>query len=741
MTYPAAKMLSNMAATNNFGKVFFIGDSTTDGVYNNYIGFPYFFTWDVGPALNLTSLIDFGGYWSNPYTTTDPTKANQIIYVGANGVPTTTTATWLTYLDPTDPNSIYYGPAQAATTLNGAAFPAGPWDIFIVGLGINDFLHDTEASVGTTILANLETIIGLLRQFNPNGTIIITDENNLGTTPPFNGAFQQAMSTVSEYICGYTLPNMPIPVMPSTVPGYNDVWFMDTMAAAPNRWDPSTIADGIHPNAQGYADIGEFIAVWGFTPGSATVIGPPMVITTTVLNSMAYNVPFTQTLTSDPAATTWAVSKGPLPTGLNLDATSGLLWGTPSSTTQTSYDFTVRASTVTQSVTQEYKGSIARSFVAPAPAAVQVLMPNGLYYPTTTSIYTGGIWKGALILASTASLLPTVPIAAPFAGTGTVYEQQSLLVHLTVPFAGEGTLAALAAPPTFGGAGTLTATVLIAAPFSGGGVLTATGPIAAPFSGGGSLSNGFGGAGTLTALTGTPVAAPFSGNGSLSNGFEGAGTLAASATVVASISIDQFCTATSTTSPLTPTITINPGVCAYAFVTTTQGSGPYASTVTIGGTSMTPLTPSGSPVSYGSYFVYFTSYYEVFVLNTPTTGTAQPVVCTFTAGSGAITVVTVNKSIPATSFISTTGSAGSNPGTVTQTLTSTNQLVLQAFMADTANSMANYTPSGAALSVAVPIAAGSEPGGASYTFTVDVGFPGGTHYGYAGVAFDLAQSP
>ena len=62
-------------------------------------------------------------------------------------------------------------------------------------------------------------------------------------------------------------------------------------------------------------------------------------------------------------------------------------------------------------------------------------------------------------------------------------------------------------------------------------------------------------------------------------------------------------------------------------------------------------------------------------------------------------------------------------------------------MADTANSMANYTPSGAALSVAVPIAAGSEPGGASYTFTVDVGFPGGTHYGYAGVAFDLAQSP
>src|SRR6516225_2906043 len=126
------------------------------------------------------------------------------------------------------------------------------------------------------------------------------------------------------------------------------------------------------------------------------------------------------------------------------------------------------------------------------------------------------------------------------------------------------------------------------------------------------------------------------------------GTGTGSATVTATNSVSTA---------LAPTITINPSVCAYAFVTKSMSGSIPPSTITIGGTSMSSMMLSGTPVSIGAYFAWFTSVYEVFVLNNPPTGTAQPVVCTHGCPNGAsMAVVTVNKSLPATSFASNVNS-------------------------------------------------------------------------------------
>lgn len=90
---------------------------------------------------------------------------------------------------------------------------------------------------------------------------------------------------------------------------------------------------------------------------SAVVPGPAPVITTTSLETLTEDVAFSEQLVATVlGSATWAVSAGTIPVGLTL-STTGLLSGTP--TTAGAYDFTVSATNLGGTDTQQYTGTVA----------------------------------------------------------------------------------------------------------------------------------------------------------------------------------------------------------------------------------------------------------------------------------------------------------------------------------------------------------------------------------------------
>lgn len=87
-------------------------------------------------------------------------------------------------------------------------------------------------------------------------------------------------------------------------------------------------------------------------------------ITTTVLNTITQGVSFTQSLAvSGTSPFTFSLAAGSLPAGLSLNATTGVISGTP--TSSGSYSFTIQANNATGSDTQAYTGTVSASAVAP----------------------------------------------------------------------------------------------------------------------------------------------------------------------------------------------------------------------------------------------------------------------------------------------------------------------------------------------------------------------------------------
>lgn len=105
-----------------------------------------------------------------------------------------------------------------------------------------------------------------------------------------------------------------------------------------------------------------------FTVGAATPTDPdpavPAAVSTVALNAMSQGVAFSQTLTATgDAPITWSVSAGTLPAGLTLNASTGVLSGTP--TGSGAFSFTVRASNDAGSGTKTFTGTIVASGSAP----------------------------------------------------------------------------------------------------------------------------------------------------------------------------------------------------------------------------------------------------------------------------------------------------------------------------------------------------------------------------------------
>jgi hypothetical protein len=102
--------------------------------------------------------------------------------------------------------------------------------------------------------------------------------------------------------------------------------------------------------------------------GPSGVVSTSPTITSSTPPSAQAGTPYSYTITaSGSPSSTYTVTSGALPTGLTLDATTGLLAGTP--TTAGTYTFTVTASSRTEpDVTASYTIGVAAAAVVAAAA-------------------------------------------------------------------------------------------------------------------------------------------------------------------------------------------------------------------------------------------------------------------------------------------------------------------------------------------------------------------------------------
>jgi hypothetical protein len=107
-------------------------------------------------------------------------------------------------------------------------------------------------------------------------------------------------------------------------------------------------------------------------------------ITTTTLQGGTVNQPYNQSLaaTGGIGALTWSISAGTLPQGLNIDSTTGVISGTP--TTVETANFTVRvADTLLQSDTRDLSITISAALEITTTSPLQPNAKEGEAYSTT----------------------------------------------------------------------------------------------------------------------------------------------------------------------------------------------------------------------------------------------------------------------------------------------------------------------------------------------------------------------
>jgi Putative Ig domain len=169
------------------------------------------------------------------------------------------------------------------------------------------------------------------------------------------------------------------------------------------------------------------------TKALSIVVTAPLSVTTTSLPSGAVGTAYSATLqsTGGTGTITWAVSVGSLPAGLSLNATSGMISGTP--TTAGASNFTVKA-TDASSPAQSATKALSISINPSALTITTTSLPNGIVGTTyATAVHsTGG--TGTVTWSLTAGSLPaglTLDSQGSITGTPTATGASNFTVKAT----------------------------------------------------------------------------------------------------------------------------------------------------------------------------------------------------------------------------------------------------------------------------------------------------------------------
>jgi hypothetical protein len=142
------------------------------------------------------------------------------------------------------------------------------------------------------------------------------------------------------------------------------------------------------------------------TANLSIVVKPTLTVTTASLAAGVIGTVYNQTLAAAGGITpyTWSVTTGSLPSGLTLNAATGVISGTPSGTFTGTTNFTVTA-TDSESPTKTASAALSITMSAPALSVTTTSLPTGVinnFYSTTlgasggVSPYTWSITAGAL---------------------------------------------------------------------------------------------------------------------------------------------------------------------------------------------------------------------------------------------------------------------------------------------------------------------------------------------------------
>ena len=353
------------ALAGNSTTLFFIGDSTVWGACDGGDTFTSNGGWPkrLGIAMGqfCSTTVKYRVY--NPTTQTYSADATVYTGTGSNTVTIINGGVSSQYIATL---TNYINTGNLITPVAAAA------DCVFIGTGINDAYFGATPS---TYVPDYLTFVSLIRSHCTTATVCATTQDVLSSAEMSGDRAQYAnnYNALLTTLVSDTMPTNPALEYSS---GY-DVWTLDTQQAFGSIYQSSLMADGVHPNAAGYAVQANWMAT------ELLDAGPPAIVTPS-LAPMGQGFAFSQTLVaSGGVPITWAVSSGSLPTGLSLNASTGVISGTP--TTSGSYSVTIQASNIDGTTDHQFTGTVSAPFTPNTVGQISIQL-IGLYYPVTAKM-------------------------------------------------------------------------------------------------------------------------------------------------------------------------------------------------------------------------------------------------------------------------------------------------------------------------------------------------------------------